>query len=114
MASEAAVECGMLSGSRLASIIRLEELDELVSNLTIIHDHWIGLYRRDFQTDLMTVADGRRTLSESEFAVLESSNSPNRSTCPTCNCVIIDETQNLKFTDCTEEHHYICEMKGKN
>ena len=112
-ASEAAVECAMMSGSRLSSIVYLKELNELVSNLPLNFDHWIGLYRGD-QSNLMTVADGRRTLMESDFANFESSNSPNRSACASCNCVIIDETQKLKFIDCSEEHHYICEMKGES
>ena len=102
----------MMSGSRLASLIHIEELNELVANLPLTFDHWIGMYRGETETDLITLSDGRRTLFESDFAKLESNQSPNRTTCSSCSCVTIDETKALKFTDCSENHYFICEMKG--
>ena len=108
--AEAEVKCALMSGSRLTSLIDSKELDTLVSGLPLTFDHWIGLYRGE--ADLIVVGDGRRSLSESDFVKLQSDNSPDRSTCPDCNCVTIDVNQKLKFTECIEQHYFICELKG--
>lgn len=110
--AEAEVKCAIMSGSRLTSLIDSRELDTLVSGLPLTFDHWIGLYRGKAETDPIVVGDGRRSLAESDFVKLQSNNSPDRSTCPDCNCVIVDVNQKLKFTECREQHYFICELKG--
>ena len=110
--AEAEVTCGMMSGARLTSLIDSTELDTLVSGLPLhSFDHWIGLYRGE--SELMGVGDGRRSMTDKAFAKLQSTNSSGKSTCSECDCVIIDSNQKLEFTDCSEQHHFICELKGK-
>ena len=105
----AAAKCGMMSGSRLASVVTIEELTALTTDFPPNLNHWMGLYITDGQ-DYLVVSDGRRELSQSYFGTdLLSSSS---TSCPDCTCIHIGSDGKLMEADCTETRPFICEFKG--
>ena len=112
-AAEAAVMCGMINGSRLASVIQLEELNELRLILPAGMKHWVGMYKGSTSSDPMVLSDGQRELYESTFASqLESSSSLSSAICPDCKCIYMGGDFKLSSAKCSEIRPFLCEMKG--
>ena len=105
----AAAKCGMMGGSRLASIVSTEELTTLTSNLPPNLNHWMGMYLDS--PDYLVIADGRRELSQSYFG--SDLVSDTSSTCADCTCIHMGTDGKLMKADCTETRPFICEFKGK-
>ena len=105
----AAAKCGMMGGSRLASVVTIEELTAITADLPPNLNHWMGMHITG--QDYLVISDGRRELSQSYFGTdLRSSAS---TSCPDCTCIHIGADGKLMEADCTETRPFICEFKGE-
>ena len=106
--------CGMIHGSRLASVTQVDELNELRLVLPSGMKHWMGMYKGATSSDPMILSDGQRELFEAAFASkLESSSSLSSSVCSDCKCVFMGDDYKLHFTTCSDRRPFLCEMKSK-
>ena len=51
-------------------------------------------------------------MTDNEFQNLADPSSPDRSSCPNCECAYMNTAGKLVWAECSETHKYVCEYKG--
>ena len=51
-------------------------------------------------------------MTDNEFQNLADPSSPDRTSCPNCECAYMNTDGKLVWAECSETHKYVCEYKG--
>ena len=70
-----------------------------------------GYYRVATDSSYISLADGRE-MTDNEFQSLADPSSPDRTSCPNCECAYMNTAGKLVWAECSETHKYVCEYKG--